>query len=156
MRFLFYRNIIVFVFLFIVLSSCNKSKSKNIISEEKIVPLLVDLLLLEAKQSLVNVGTYNISNNTMDSLYLLVYEKYDTDSIAFRNTLQYYASKPDAYIEMMTAVKDKLNTIDSLTILKYGKEPTPIPQINALEAKRIIKDSLREIRKKKILENLKR
>ncbi|QQR98052.1 MAG: DUF4296 domain-containing protein [Sphingobacteriales bacterium] len=135
-------------------TSC-KNNSKKIISEKNIVPLMVDLLLLESNYSLVNVQAYNTESKMMDSLYTSILKKHQTDSIQFRKTIDYYSNHPEKYLEMMEKVKNKLNTIDSLTIIKYGKNGIePVSAVNPLDIQKAIKDSMRMKRKEELLKNI--
>lgn len=141
--------------MMIFFTSCNKNKPKNVISEEKFISLMIDLLLLEANYSLINMQAYNVKSKMMDSLYFLVYEKHNTDSVAFKQTIEYYAKFPEDYLAIMNAVKDSLNTIDSIALIKYGKkEIIDIPK-NPLDIQKALKDSMRLERKRLIRENIK-
>jgi hypothetical protein len=91
----------------------------------------------------------------MDSLYTSILKKHQTDSIQFRKTIDYYSNHPEKYLEMMEKVKNKLNTIDSLTIIKYGKNGIePVSAVNPLDIQKAIKDSMRMKRKEELLKNI--
>lgn len=99
---------IVIIFLFLVSMSCGNDKIEkpsNLISETKMVDIIVDLALLNSgsgidKTILEREGIQPESH---------VYKKYNIDSIQFVTSNDYYAHNIDLYQDIYAQAKSKLN-----------------------------------------------
>lgn len=116
---------------------------------------MVDLLLLEANYSLLNPQSYNVKSEMMDSLYGLIFKKHHADSIAYKNSIEYYSETPNHYIEIMESVKARLSSIDSVAQIKYGKEHEATMPINPLDIQKALRDSIKLAKKKELKERFK-
>jgi len=99
---------IVIILLFLVGMSCEGDKVKkpdNLISETKMVDIMVDLALL-------NSGA-GIDRDILEEVGIKpeyhVYKKYEIDSLQFVASNNYYAHNIEAYQNMYARVKSKLN-----------------------------------------------
>ena len=109
--------IVLFMSLFIGFSSCKKEdgpkKPDNLISQDKMVDILIDLSLISSAKG---VNKKLIENNgiTPDKY---VYQKHAIDSLQFSESNTYYAYFIDDYSDIYSRVKDSLNRLK----IKYEK-----------------------------------
>ncbi|MFT6755934.1 MAG: hypothetical protein ACJAV9_001425, partial [Urechidicola sp.] len=95
--------------ILIFLSSCTSNtiykKPKDLISQEQMVDLIVDMQLA--------IGGKNVKNiEEKRSDYMpLIYEKYGVDSARFSRSNFYYSTTIDDYVNILQAVKVRLDTL---------------------------------------------
>ncbi len=98
--------ILVFVFGLIISCDSNKmTKPDNLISESKMVDIIVDLTMMNSGHGL-NKALLDKEGIVPEDY---VYAKYGIDSIQFINSNEYYAHNIDTYQDIYTNVKLKLN-----------------------------------------------
>lgn len=94
---------------FIFLCSCVQKlidEPDNLISEEEITNILYDLAILNAAKS---TNSTILRDNGIDPMQFL-FSKYEIDSIQFVESNRYYASLPEEYENIYTAVNEKLKS----------------------------------------------
>jgi hypothetical protein len=107
-------------------------KPKNLIPKEQMIDLLTDLLLANGSGSIKNT---QLKRNV--NYYPLVFEKYNIDTVQFRESNYYYATKVDEYDEIIRKVEARLEALlkqfederklkDSLTNFKNTREDMEI------------------------------
>ncbi|UOK43439.1 MULTISPECIES: DUF4296 domain-containing protein [Flavobacterium] len=116
---------IAFLFLFLVVFSCNDSaveKPDNLLSEEVMVDILYDLNVL---QSAENLNSHAFSENNI-KINELIYKKYSIDSLTFAKNDRYYAADPHNYQKLFKKVAEKIEankkTVREQMGEKTGKE----------------------------------
>lgn len=155
-----------YVFMvFLMLFSCNRNAyeaPENLISEEQMVDVLYDHMLLNAAKGInKKILEKHIANPTQ-----YIFDKYNIDSTQFAQSNTYYAHNSEVYASIYERLKEKLEldkktmedlvaeekkkrdsirkakTIkpDSFTVLKYGQKK--LSPKNRLPSKRF--DSLRK------------
>jgi len=91
------------VFLFNV-TSC---QTKPSIPQEKMIPLMADVLRLEASQQ-VEYNYMTLSDSIWKLNYSFVLKKHNIDSSDFKNTLEFYKRNPSEFSDLMGKVIDEL------------------------------------------------
>ncbi|PTX44553.1 uncharacterized protein DUF4296 [Christiangramia gaetbulicola] len=106
-----FRNSVLYLFLFIVLASCQDlektEKPDDLIPEDKMVEVLTELSLVNAarnynKQKLEETGIKPKE---------YIYEKFDIDSLQFERSNDYYTEKYDQYERIYDSVKVRLQIL---------------------------------------------
>jgi len=101
-------------FLLLFLFSCDRTEKRpeNIISEDNMVPILVDIQILEA--------TYNNRliheedrNERMERYYKEIFEKHETSSDLFNESYTYYEAHPIKLEAIYEVVLEKLEAIET-------------------------------------------
>jgi len=90
--------ILFFLALFLLAACSSNNDTANVIKKDKMVRLLCDVHLIDgsmalhaAKDSMYKYGT---------NRYGLLFKKYNVDSAAFKNSMKYYAARPDDMINI--------------------------------------------------------
>ena len=96
-------------------------KPDNLIPQEDMIDILADMAILNAAKT-TNIKVFK-DNNIEPTAFL--FGKYGIDSLQFVESDRYYASLPDVYLELYTAVESKLET-----------------QMKAMEEAKKIRDSI--------------
>jgi hypothetical protein len=86
------KRFLTVIFIYAFFSSCNTGPTEDIIPKEKMIPLLTDLHLADgyAANELASQST-----NGADEIYKAIYNKYSTDSLGLRKSLEYYSKTPE-------------------------------------------------------------
>lgn len=96
-------------------------KPDDLIPKDQMVDLLTDMLLAAGGQSVKNVDLQRRIN-----YFPIVFEKYNIDSIRFKESNYYYTSRIDDYDEILGKVDERLKSLkkqsDSDRILKDSLE----------------------------------
>jgi hypothetical protein len=83
---------------------------EGIIHKDKMISLLTDIHLVDGYLGIL--GQDN-SKQVQVNLYQSVFNKYHTDSIEFRKSLEYYAKKPKELHDMYKEVQSNLDNLDN-------------------------------------------
>ncbi len=108
-------------------------KPKNLIAKEQMVDLLTDIFIAEGGDNIKNI---NLQRNA--NYFPFVFEKYQIDTIRFRESNYYYTSRIDDYDEILEKIDARLKELKQ----QYDVE---IKLTDSLE--RVKKDSLRDLKK---------
>jgi hypothetical protein len=118
--------IILFFLIPVFLLSCGKKEAPpGILKADNMVSLLTDVHLVDG--SLYSVPQqpdtlYKVGLNK----YLNVFKLHHTDSLQFRNSMQYYSMHPDEMEEIYTQVTQNLqNKLDTLNKTPSKKNAIP-------------------------------
>ncbi|PHS53278.1 MAG: hypothetical protein COB01_04875 [Lutibacter sp.] len=121
------KNIYIII-LSIFLSACTSNtiikKPENLIPKDQMVDLLADLYIAKGGDNIKNI---NLQRNV--NYFPFVFEKYQIDSIRFKESNYYYTSRIDDYDEILGKVDERLKALkkqyddenilnDSLAIIK--------------------------------------
>jgi Domain of unknown function (DUF4296) len=112
------------------LSACNGNKSeKDIIKSDEMINLMTDMHIIDGSM-------YNSVSQSPDSLYkfgiakyLALFQKYHTDSVQFRKSLDFYTRRPVELSKMYEVILNRLQKkTDSLNkkLLKNQSAPPKI------------------------------
>lgn len=165
---------ILFFCLLLFLMACGPQVPDGIIKEDKMVPLLIDIHLVDG----YIYNTMNRPNDTVRkiamNMYAAVYRRHQTDSIQFKKSFKYYSSRPEQLSKMyevvvkkMTVGNDVLNKAYQDSIKKVVRRDSikNAVRLDSLKKvakrdsikkvvfkrdsirKRVVKDSLRKVRK---------
>jgi hypothetical protein len=116
------KYIILFFSVSLFLCACNGNKNANgIIDQHTMVGLLTEVHIVDG-------GLYSVAQ-TPDSLqkygaakYLSLFNKYHTDSLQFRKSLQYYTKQPTVllaiYDEVLKNLKKKADSLNNILVKK--------------------------------------
>lgn len=125
-----------------ILSSCKRKQnesiqletSKDIVEKEYIVPLIKDVLILEA--SLYFKANQGTDMNTMTTIYYnQLFEKYNTDRDQLYRSIKYYIQQGDNMENIFTEVVNIL-TVESDSIKKeFASRPEEIESEQNLKEK---------------------
>ncbi|KGO79907.1 hypothetical protein Q763_11930 [Flavobacterium beibuense F44-8] len=111
----------------ICLFACNDKLQKpdNLLSEDKMEDILYDVALL---QSISSFAPAVLSANDI-KIDTYIYDKYQTDSLTFAQSNEYYAADFDRYEAILEKVSERLKT-----------EKVEIDSIVSKENKNVVKD----------------
>lgn len=109
-------------------------KPKDLIPKDQMVDLLTDLMLANGGD---NVKNLNLKRNT--NYFPFVFDKYQIDTVRFKESNYYYTSRIDDYDYILGEVKERLTTLKK----KYEAEIKVRDSIDRLK-----KDSIRGNSKK--------
>src|SRR5690606_12856787 len=108
------------ILFFMILVGCKSDRPKNLIKEKDMTRLLLDLHLAESY--LYTWSGDSLQKKSADFI-AGIYEKYNTDSALFRESLEYYASHPQTlnqiYIDVDKQLKDMETQIREREEKKY-------------------------------------
>lgn len=92
-----------------VLFSCKSEEElpEDILSEEKMVEVLIDIRIAEGKVGTLNVGR-DSSRVLYDELERQIFERLGLDSATYSKSYQYYVAKPQLYLRVNDIVLDSL------------------------------------------------
>lgn len=102
------RLIPVLILLFFL--SCSEKLPKGILPKDKMVNLLTDIHVIDGYSMTLmpDSGALKLS-----SLYQSAFKKYNTDSVQFRKSLEYYTRHPEAIDSMYKAVNRQLDRLEA-------------------------------------------
>ncbi|OUS14423.1 hypothetical protein A9Q93_08330 [Nonlabens dokdonensis] len=106
--------IISFLVLFAACSNVEKApKPEQLLSKEEMAIILSDLYIIEGAIS-SNRSSY-IETGVQPSSY--IYDKYDIDSVVFKENLNYYNDRVEDYLFIMDKIQDDLKSLqDSVKV----------------------------------------
>lgn len=124
------KNLLALFCWLIFFASCsNKDVPENLINKKDIVNVLIDMHLADA--SLDHVYNSDSMLIFAKSKYNYIFEKYNIDSVAFTQSLNYYSKNSEKFAGIYKNVLDSLERMNKSEIAKIYR------------TKRIIPDSLR-------------
>jgi hypothetical protein len=101
----------IVVFFIIFTFSCSNvkksSRPENLFSKDKMANLLTDLYVIEGAIS-SNKNAY-IQSGILPSAY--IYNKYDMDSLIFKENFNYYTDRVEDYLTIINQVQDNLKSL---------------------------------------------
>ena len=106
---------ILFPILLFKLTSCDKppvEEPKNLISEEKMIELLVDIHLAESTYSTRKGRDSTLKNSDPADFYHSVLNEYQMPDTVFVKSYVFYASQPKNFEKMYRRVMNKLNEME--------------------------------------------
>jgi hypothetical protein len=104
----FFSILLVSIFLINCTSNTIIKKPDNLIPKKQMVNLLTDLLLASGAENVKNLQLKRSVN-----YFPLVFEKYQIDSVQFKESNYYYSTKVDEYDEIIREVKVRLENLKS-------------------------------------------
>jgi hypothetical protein len=127
----------IVVFFIIFTFSCSNvkksSKPENLFSKDKMANLLTDLYIVEGAIS-SNKDAY-IKSGVQPSSY--IYNKYDMDSLTFKENFNYYTDRVEDYLSIINQVQDNLKSLQDSVSARQEK-------INMEEQSRIPKSTFKD------------
>lgn len=114
---------ILFSLLLLFLLACNHDNAPdNLIEEDKFIPLLVDIHLVDGYLSSGSQLPDSLSYRG-NNLYAEIFKKHHVDSVQFKKSFQYYSVHLEQMNNIYKAVVDKLTAKnDSLIKLNAAEE----------------------------------
>jgi hypothetical protein len=112
------RNVFVILGLMIFLTCKQESsiqKPENLMTEDAYMDLFFELELLNIYQD------EGASGQTIDSLYMVIFEKYNADTLQFLESHRYFQSR----------IPEQLQRVDSV-IARIERELVPINKLDSL------------------------
>ena len=104
------KNYFYIVCIGLYLGACTSNtiikKPDNLIPKDQMVDLLTDMLLAS--------GARNVKNLKLEreiNYFPLVFEKYNIDSLQFKESNYYYTSRIDDYDEILGKIEKRLNSL---------------------------------------------
>ncbi len=104
------KKIAIILALFSVFISCDNDvikKPKHLVSERKMIEMLVDIHLAEATYNRMRSDTL-VKNSSSANFYYSVLAKYEIADSVFEKSFVYYASSPKNFEKMYREVMNKL------------------------------------------------
>ncbi len=109
------RAIFAVLWMLIVLAACQQSttikKPKDCLSEVEMTALLKDLHLAQARIMLLNPVGDSLKRSYQRE-YAKVFSIHHTNTLIFRNSLQYYCSDPEKFDQVYSKIIVDLNQLE--------------------------------------------
>jgi len=105
------RKLLIILMAVLVLACSKNRVPKGILSQKKIIPVLVDIHLVDgiyAQRYTQKITRENYEND----LYLTVLKKYKIDQKAFEASILYYGKHPEKYKAVYDEVLNRLNEME--------------------------------------------
>ncbi|MDT3402072.1 DUF4296 domain-containing protein [Mucilaginibacter terrae] len=144
-------KVLFFLVPVILLAACKPGRPDGILSPKQMVPLLVDVHLVDG--NLANVA------QMPDSLFKYGFNQYDavfkqhkTDSVQFKKSFAWYANEPDQLYEVYVKVTDilKAKSDSSLKVIAKADSLERVKQTKIMAAKaKKMADSVKKAEKRK-------
>lgn len=117
------KNTFLFV-LALFLSACNSDdKPDGLIARDKMVDIITELQLLEAKVSRLSLSSYDSSMVAFNFLQKEILDKHKVDSLQYAESFGYYSTKPRYFSEMFDEAEQKLKKMeDELSTEKIDRK----------------------------------
>lgn len=126
------KRLILVFFVLIFFIACNQNASKKgVLDRDKMISLLTDLHLADGYLS--NMGPGDSVKQVAANYYNLVYKKHFTDSIQWKNSLEFYSKQPKLLDTMYSQVVDNLNKIQKSEVTKIEKKRLDTDKYNTLK-----------------------
>ena len=108
-----------FILQLILFTSCQKSGSEIIISQDKMVNMLIDLSIIKS----INNLNYEDNQLIVSPEDFFILQKYNIDSLNWELNKNYYSRRPKILAIIYARVQDSIEKkIDSLKNLKKSKK----------------------------------
>lgn len=130
------KKITALFLIFCTLSCADVEKSpepENLFSKDKMAALLTDLYVVEGAIS-SNKSAY-LKTGIMPSSY--IYKKYETDSISFKENLDFYTDRIEDYLSILDKVKDNLKNLQDSVSARQER-------LNKVQQKNIPKNKIND------------
>jgi lauroyl/myristoyl acyltransferase len=101
--------LITFIFLFCSRKEDTNKQTGRIISIDKMAEIMADMHIAEAASTLNEKYQDSIEQSYIN-YYYWIFEQYQTDKETFRESLNYYLSKPIEFQKVYEKVTEKLHT----------------------------------------------
>jgi hypothetical protein len=111
----------LFIIIFIFVVSCNK-KPEYLISQEKLIPLIVDLHLADAIYTSRSIIDVNIEQVDSASYYRKVFERYNVTRSEFDSTMEYLTARPKKIDGIYDEVLERLSKMEAEAAKRRDKE----------------------------------
>jgi hypothetical protein len=92
----------------------NGDEPDNLIDKEKMIELLTETHILEAKVGRLSVNEYDSANVAFQYLQERLWEKQDVDSLSYNESYNYYAKYPKEFSEMYERVEENLVELEKV------------------------------------------
>lgn len=106
---------------FLLFLSCTSNTilkpPKDLIPKEEMISIFVDLHLAQAGKNVKN-----LQQKRDENYFQLVYDKYQIDTVRFKESNEYYASLIDEYHAMFVEVESRLTTLHDTYMEERDKE----------------------------------
>lgn len=102
--------LIIFASFFLGIS-CKKGAPAGLLSEAKMVDMLVEVHLIDGYLNSIQIDS---SRRIIDGLYGQVFQRYGIDSVQFKKNMDYYLSNPDAGEAIYKEVTDRLMSYENV------------------------------------------
>jgi uncharacterized protein (DUF608 family) len=98
------------IFISLILGACTSNtimkKPKDLIPKDQMVDLLTDLILANGGDNVKNLNSVRNTN-----YFPFVFDKYQIDTVQFKESNYYYTSKIDDYDDILEEVNERLNIL---------------------------------------------
>jgi len=102
------RFIIYFVVLFCACQNTTKTETFTPMPKEKLIPIIVDLQVLESHFQRL-FGSPNLYKNSLDSSSLIIFDKYEVTRKDFIRSIGFYSGNINELFEIYEAALDSIN-----------------------------------------------
>lgn len=127
------RQLALWFSLGLLLSQCNGApelgaKPANLVDEPKMVAILTEVHLSEARIAKLGIGSGDTSALLFNRLQTQTLKKFDVDTTTYTQSFVYYSAHPAKLTKIYEQVVDKLKAIEKNKAAKAGKtKPTVTP-----------------------------
>jgi hypothetical protein len=106
------KNIIFILFLMLTLIACHKHNKNtiDIIPKNKMIDIMFDVHLIEAKININQMKGENPTNLTIE-YYNALFKKYNITKAEYEKSIEYYAENPEKFEDIYIQIINKFNSI---------------------------------------------
>ena len=98
------RRLLIIAILLIWAAACDSSKTpRHLISQEDLVPILVDFHMVYSIQSTQMFRTFSREYDTIDT-YSFIFDKHGVDKALFDSTIAWFSAHPTRFTEVYDEV----------------------------------------------------
>jgi predicted ribosome quality control (RQC) complex YloA/Tae2 family protein len=119
------KKIFLFAYILIILAACapddNKHRNTDMITEDKMVQLLVDIHLTDAVLSVI-YRTKPKSDDATLRIYESVLKKHNTTREQFDRSIEYYSRHIEEYEKIYDKVIEELSKLESINSKAIGED----------------------------------
>lgn len=143
------KRLIPVLFLLIFFLACSDSTPKGVLARENMVNLLTDMHVVDGYAN--TLPTDSLTRKTYP-LYRSVFKKYNTDSINFRRSIDFYTRRPEELKQIYVSVTTKLENMQKaeqkrLDDIRKREEKARQDSIKKIE--KVRQDSIKKVNDKK-------
>ncbi|MES2519975.1 MAG: DUF4296 domain-containing protein [Bacteroidota bacterium] len=114
------------ILLIFWLTACTSdNKPKDLIAEDKMIPILTDIHVLESQVNDLHLGNSDSSLLVYQKMKVTALKKYGVDSVNFNRSLRYYIMNPgilkNIYVEVKKELEKKKKSIVAIKASQYTR-----------------------------------
>lgn len=108
-----FKNCWLLIITTLSLSCGDANAPEDLIERSKMVQVLTDIQITEAKLSRLSVRSFDSTVVAFNYLQAQIFDQYEVDSAAYIHSYEYYAGRPELFAEMFEQVEDNIAKLEN-------------------------------------------